>query len=47
MAEELQNLKARAKWCRRLARDCFDEQLRSSLQQIAADLERRAHPGQP
>lgn len=49
MADGRQDLEARAKWCRRLARDCIDDQLRVSLQEMAADLERRAHlpAGQP
>ncbi len=47
MAEERQELEARAKWCRRLAHDCLDEHVRHSLQNLAADLDRRAYGGQP
>ena len=46
MSENRQDLEARAKWCRRLARDCHDEQVKTSLQQMASDLERRAEPDQ-
>ena len=42
MAEVRQELETRAKWVRRLARDCIDEHLRGTLQEMAADLERRA-----
>jgi hypothetical protein len=47
VAEERQELEARAKWCRRLAHDCLDEHVRHSLQNLAADLDRRAYGGQP
>jgi hypothetical protein len=35
-------LAARARWCRRLARDCLDDTTRSSLKDMAAELEDRA-----
>ena len=47
MPENRQDLEARAKRCRRLARDCMDDQVKSSLQDMAADLDRRAHDDQP
>jgi len=47
MPENRQDLEARAKWCRRLARDCADDQVRSSLHDMAADLDRRAIGNQP
>ena len=43
MSESRQDLEARAKWCRRLARDCMDEQVKGSLKELANDLDRRAH----
>jgi hypothetical protein len=42
VSENRQDLEARAKWCRRLARDCIDEQLRGSLNEMASELEQRA-----
>jgi len=42
VSENRQDLEARAKWCRRLARDCIDEQIRGSLTEMAIELEQRA-----
>ena len=42
MPENRQDLEARARWCRRLARDSGDEQLKTSLNELAAELEGRA-----
>jgi hypothetical protein len=47
VSENRQDLEARAKWCRRLARDCIDDQVKSSLKELAADLDRRAQDDQP
>jgi len=48
VATKTQELEARAQWCRRLARDATDEQLRASLIEMAAELENRARgPAQP
>ena len=42
MTKNEQELAARAKWCRRLARDAADEQLKASLTELAVELEGRA-----
>ena len=42
LATKTQELEARAQWCRRLARDAADDQLRTSLIEMAAELEGRA-----
>jgi len=48
VATKIQELEARAQWCRRLARDADDEQLRTSLIEMATELEGRARgAGQP
>lgn len=39
--DEREQLAARAKWCRRLARDCIDEHVRASLEELAQDCDRR------
>ena len=47
MTKDEQELAARAKWCRRLARDADDEQLKASLNEIAVELEGRVRGPQP
>jgi hypothetical protein len=42
VADDPAQLAARVRWCRRLARDCLDETTRSSLKDLAAELEDRA-----
>ena len=42
MTKDEQELAARAKWCRRLAGDAADEQLKASLNELARELEGRA-----
>jgi len=39
--DDREQLAARAKWCRRLARDCLDEHVRVSLEELARDCDRR------
>lgn len=46
MSEGREDLEMRARWVRRLARECLDEHLKVSLQEMAADLDRRAHGNQ-
>jgi hypothetical protein len=42
MPENRHHLAARAQWCRRLAQDCADSQVKASLDEMAQDLDRRA-----
>jgi len=39
--DDREQLTVRAKWCRRLARDCLDEHVKSSLEELAQDCDRR------
>ena len=41
MADDREELAARAKWCRRLARDTLDETVRASLEEQARECDRR------
>jgi hypothetical protein len=42
VADEPAYLAARAKWCRRLARDSADSRIQTSLEDLAQELEDRA-----